>query len=131
MLTGIPSNLHPSSALFGLGYTPDYVVYHELIMTSKEYMSCVTAVEGEWLAEMGPMFFTVKESYKTRLIQKQHEKKEIIKMEVQMNMAQNTASSSRGILSLPSTAAAIKKSILTPGLIGKNTPRRTPLRMGL
>lgn len=35
MLTGIPSSLHPSSALFGLGYTPDYVVYHELIMTSK------------------------------------------------------------------------------------------------
>ena len=74
MLTGIPSNLHPSSALFGLGYTPDYVTYHELIMTTKEYMSCVTAVEGEWLAEMGPMFFTVKESYKTRLLQRQKEK---------------------------------------------------------
>ena len=60
MLTGIPSNLHPSSALFGLGYTPDYVVYHELILTTKEYMSCVTAVEGEWLAELGPMFFSIK-----------------------------------------------------------------------
>ena len=35
MLTGIPSSLHPSSALFGLGYTPDYVTYHELILTSK------------------------------------------------------------------------------------------------
>ena len=34
MLTGIPSSLHPSSALFGLGYTPDYVTYHELILTS-------------------------------------------------------------------------------------------------
>jgi pre-mRNA-splicing factor ATP-dependent RNA helicase DHX38/PRP16 len=53
MLGGIPSALHPSSALFGLGYTPDYVCYHELISTSKEYMSCVTAVEGEWLAELG------------------------------------------------------------------------------
>ena len=74
MLTGIPSNLHPSSALFGLGYTPDYVTYHELILTTKEYMSCVTAVEGEWLAQMGPMFFTVKESYKTRILQKAREK---------------------------------------------------------
>ena len=27
----------------------------------QEYMSCVTAVEGEWLAELGPMFFTIKE----------------------------------------------------------------------
>ena len=35
MLSGIPSALHPSSALFGLGYTPDYLVYHELISTTK------------------------------------------------------------------------------------------------
>jgi pre-mRNA-splicing factor ATP-dependent RNA helicase DHX38/PRP16 len=81
MLTGIPANLHPSSALFGLGYTPDYVVYHELIMTTKEYMSCVTAVEGEWLAEMGPMFFTVKESYKTRLEQRRKEQMQQLTME--------------------------------------------------
>ena len=84
MLTGIPSSLHPSSALFGLGYTPDYVTYHELILTSKEYMSCVTAVEGEWLAEMGPMFFTVKESYKTRILQKQREQTDRKAMEQQM-----------------------------------------------
>lgn len=74
MLSGIPSALHPSSALFGLGYTPDYVCYHELISTSKEFMSCVTAVEGEWLAELGPMFFSVKESFETTL-RKKHEKK--------------------------------------------------------
>jgi pre-mRNA-splicing factor ATP-dependent RNA helicase DHX38/PRP16 len=61
MLTGIPSHLHPSSALYGLGYTPDFVVYHELIMTGKEYMSCVSAVDGEWLAELGPMFFSLKD----------------------------------------------------------------------
>jgi hypothetical protein len=52
--------MHPSSALYGLGYTPDYTVYHELVFTSKEYMQCVTAVEPEWLAEMGPMFFSIK-----------------------------------------------------------------------
>ena len=57
MLTGMACNLHPSSSLFGLGYTPDFVVYHELIMTTKEYMQCTTAVEAEWLAELGPMFF--------------------------------------------------------------------------
>jgi pre-mRNA-splicing factor ATP-dependent RNA helicase DHX38/PRP16 len=73
MLTGIPSSLHPSSALFGLGYTPDYVCYHELISTSKEYMSCVTAVDGEWLAEAGPMFFSVRESFETTLLRR-HER---------------------------------------------------------
>ena len=62
MLTGMPTHLHPSSALFGLGYTPDFIVYHELLMTTKEYMMCVTAVEADWLAELGPMFFSVKRS---------------------------------------------------------------------
>lgn len=66
MRTGMPCHLHPTSALFGMGFTPDYIVYHELVMTSKEYMQCVTSVDGYWLAELGPMFYTVKESLKTR-----------------------------------------------------------------
>ncbi|KAI9350480.1 P-loop containing nucleoside triphosphate hydrolase protein [Zopfochytrium polystomum] len=62
MRTGMPCHLHPTSALYGRGYTPDYIVYHELIMTRKEYMQCVTAVDGQWLAELGPMFFSIKEA---------------------------------------------------------------------
>jgi pre-mRNA-splicing factor ATP-dependent RNA helicase DHX38/PRP16 len=58
--TGAPAFLHPSSALFGLGHVPGYVVYHELVLTTKEYMQAVTAVEPEWLAEAGPMFFSVR-----------------------------------------------------------------------
>ena len=58
--TGIPCVLHPSSAIYSLGYTPDYCVYHELIMTSKEYMSCVTAIEPSWLVEVAPNFFSFK-----------------------------------------------------------------------
>jgi len=64
--TGMPCHLHPTSALFGMGYTPDYIVYHELVMTSKEYMQCVTAVDGHWLADLGPMFYSVKDASKTR-----------------------------------------------------------------
>ena len=64
--TGVPCHLHPTSALYGLGYTPDYVVYHELVMTSKEYMQCVTAVEPEWLADYGSIFFTIKETDEDR-----------------------------------------------------------------
>ena len=58
----MPCFLHPSSALYGLGYTPDYIAYHELVYTSKEYMQCVTAVDPTWLAELGPIFFSVKVS---------------------------------------------------------------------
>ena len=43
------------------GDVPDYVVYHELVLTTKEFMQCATAVEPEWLAEMGPAFFSIKE----------------------------------------------------------------------
>jgi pre-mRNA-splicing factor ATP-dependent RNA helicase DHX38/PRP16 len=58
--TGMPCCLHPHSSLYAMGFTPDYVVYHELLMTSKEYMHFVTAVEPEWLAELGSIFFSVK-----------------------------------------------------------------------
>ena len=29
--------------------TPTYVIYHELILTSKEYMTQVTAIDPYWL----------------------------------------------------------------------------------
>ncbi|KIJ45233.1 hypothetical protein M422DRAFT_227959 [Sphaerobolus stellatus SS14] len=59
--SGLPTHLHPTSALYGLGYTPSYVIYHELILTSKEYMTQVTAVDPYWLAELGSVFYSVKE----------------------------------------------------------------------
>ncbi|KAH8980006.1 putative PRP16-RNA-dependent ATPase [Lactarius akahatsu] len=59
--SGLPTHLHPTSALSGLGYTPSYVIYHELILTSKEYMTQVTAVDPYWLAELGSVFYSVRE----------------------------------------------------------------------
>lgn len=81
---GIPCHLHPSSALYGLGYTPEYVVYHELLLTTKEYMQCVTAVEPQWLAELGPMFFSVKDSDTSLLEHKKKQKEEKTAMEEEM-----------------------------------------------
>lgn len=81
---GMPCHLHPSSALYGLGYTPEHVVYHELILTTKEYMQCATAVEPQWLAELGPMFFSVKESDTSMLEHKKRQKEEKTAMEEEM-----------------------------------------------
>lgn len=53
-------HIHPTSSLYMLGYAPEYLVYHEVILTSKEYLHCVTAVEPEWLEEYGYMFFEMK-----------------------------------------------------------------------
>ncbi|KAG2317050.1 hypothetical protein Bca4012_067945 [Brassica carinata] len=74
-ITGMPCHLHPSSALYGLGYTPDYVVYHELMLTTKEYMQCATSVEPHWLADLWPMFFSIKDS-NTSMLECKRKKKE-------------------------------------------------------
>ena len=39
-----PVFIHPSSALFQR--QPDWVIYHELVLTSKEYMREVSAMHG-------------------------------------------------------------------------------------
>ena len=90
--TGIPCVLHPSSAIYGLGYTPDYVVYHDLVMTTKSYMQEVTAVDPLWLAELGPMFFSVKESYGNRANKTQIEKegKEVMEKQMAEEMRRKT-----------------------------------------
>ncbi|KAF7198483.1 Pre-mRNA-splicing factor ATP-dependent RNA helicase prp16 [Pseudocercospora fuligena] len=59
--TSVTMSLHPTSALYNSGDPPDYVVYHELILTSKEYMSVATAVDAHWLADLGGVFYSVKE----------------------------------------------------------------------
>ena len=84
MRSGMPCHLHPSSALFGMGVQPDYIVYHELTMTSKEYMQCVTAVEPEWLAELAPMFFSIKQQGETRTEKRLKEKAHKARMEAEM-----------------------------------------------
>ncbi|VFR00076.1 unnamed protein product [Cuscuta campestris] len=86
---GMPCHLHPTSALYGLGYTPDYVVYHELILTTKEYMQCVTSVEPHWLAELGPMFFSVKDSDTSMLEHKKKQKEEKTAMEEELENLRN------------------------------------------
>jgi ATP-dependent RNA helicase DHX8/PRP22 len=55
MVEGSPVSIHPSSALFNKN--PEWLVYHELVLTSKEYMRNVMAIEPKWLVELAPRFF--------------------------------------------------------------------------
>ncbi|CAG8708548.1 22624_t:CDS:2 [Dentiscutata erythropus] len=57
LVEGTPVYIHPSSALFNKG--PEWVIYHELVMTTKEYMREITAIEPKWLTEAAPTFFKV------------------------------------------------------------------------
>ena len=47
--------MHPSSSLFNR--QPDWCIYHELIMTTKEYMRNVMAIDSKWLVELAPRRF--------------------------------------------------------------------------
>lgn len=87
--TSVTVQLHPTSALYGLGDPPDYVIYHELILTSKEYMSSVTAVDPHWLADLGGVFYSLKSkeysSKDKRMIESEFNRK----MEIETQMAED------------------------------------------
>lgn len=57
-----PVFIHPSSALFQR--QPDWVLYHELVLTTKEYMREVTAIDPKWLTELAPRFFKQADPHK-------------------------------------------------------------------
>jgi len=57
LIEGTPVYLHPSSALFGK--QAEWVIYHTLVLTTKEYMHYTTAIEPKWLVEAAPTFFKV------------------------------------------------------------------------
>lgn len=47
--------IHPSSSLFNR--PPEMLIYHEVVMSSKEWAREVTAIEPQWLVELAPRFF--------------------------------------------------------------------------
>mmetsp|Transcript_52781 Transcript_52781/g.140508 ORF Transcript_52781/g.140508 Transcript_52781/m.140508 type:complete len:401 (-) Transcript_52781:274-1476(-) len=149
MRNGMPCHLHPSSALYGMGVQPEYIVYHELVMTSKEYMQCVTSVDPEWLAELGPMFFSVKQPGETRAEKRQKERQKKAAMEADMvefrakeeaKVADGAHGASRsgtsrhsigGMSGVPSaTPSSSRLGGATPGL-GPLARKKTPKRFGM
>lgn len=49
--------VHPSSTLFMRNPAPKWVVFNELVFTSRHYMRSVVIIEKEWLLELAPTFF--------------------------------------------------------------------------
>ncbi|XP_064420527.1 probable ATP-dependent RNA helicase DHX35 [Latimeria chalumnae] len=49
-------HIHPTSVLYG-EKPPQWVVYNEVIQTSRYYMRDITAVEPSWLLELAPHFY--------------------------------------------------------------------------
>lgn len=62
LIEGTPVYIHPSSALFNRN--PEWLIYHSLILTTREYCHQVTAIEPKWLVEVAPQFFKVADANK-------------------------------------------------------------------
>ena len=57
-----PVYIHPSSALFQKN--PEYVLYHELVLTTKEYMRNILVIDARWLTELAPAFYKPADPHK-------------------------------------------------------------------
>ncbi|OCF30370.1 pre-mRNA-splicing factor ATP-dependent RNA helicase DHX16 [Kwoniella heveanensis CBS 569] len=53
--------VHPSSCLNGMQPPPRFILYYELVLTSKEYMRQCMPIEGSWLSELAPHYFSKNE----------------------------------------------------------------------
>ncbi|KAL8616322.1 ATP-dependent RNA helicase [Nucella lapillus] len=49
--------LHPTSVLSNHIPLPPWLIFNEVVHTSKEYMRDVTAMQAEWLCELAPHFY--------------------------------------------------------------------------
>ncbi|XP_057474549.1 probable pre-mRNA-splicing factor ATP-dependent RNA helicase DEAH2 isoform X1 [Actinidia eriantha] len=47
-------HLHPSNCL---GHKPDWVIYNEFVLTTRNFIRTVTDVSGEWLVDIAPHYF--------------------------------------------------------------------------
>lgn len=78
LVENTPVYMHPSSALFRKH--AQYVLYHTLLLTSKEYMHCASVIDPKWLVEVAPTVFKVGDALnvskrkKTEKIQPLHNK---------------------------------------------------------
>ena len=52
-------HIHPSSSLHQT--QPRWVVYHELVFTTKEFMRQVVEIKPDWLVEIAPHYYKQKD----------------------------------------------------------------------
>lgn len=51
--------MHPNSALFE--ELPRWLLYHELVFTTKEFMRQIIEIESNWLLEVAPHYYKARD----------------------------------------------------------------------
>lgn len=68
--------IHPSSVLANI--KPKWILYHEIVVTSKKYMREVSAIQVEWLLELAPHFYV---DQRKQMLEDKHKKEAIRNIE--------------------------------------------------
>ncbi|DAZ95322.1 TPA: hypothetical protein N0F65_002429 [Lagenidium giganteum] len=53
--------IHPSSVYYHMGKMPDWIIFHQSVLTSEEYIRDVSKVNPRWLIEQAPDFYRAKD----------------------------------------------------------------------
>ncbi|CAI0422635.1 unnamed protein product [Linum tenue] len=60
-LSSSPNELDAVKNAHVIQVLPRWVVYHELVLTTKEYMRQVTELKPDWLVEIAPHYYQLKD----------------------------------------------------------------------
>ncbi|CAH0481977.1 unnamed protein product [Peronospora belbahrii] len=77
-----PVQLHPTSVYYHMGTLPDWIIFHQSVLTTEEFVCDVSKIDPRWLVDLAPEFYRTKE-------------------------ISNAISGSSGALGLPSTSLVV------------------------
>jgi len=69
-------HLHPSNSL---DHKPEWVIYNEFVLTSRNFIRTVTDVRGEWIIDIAPHYFDLEnfpQCEARRVLEKLYKKRE-------------------------------------------------------
>ncbi|EGZ16615.1 hypothetical protein PHYSODRAFT_544074 [Phytophthora sojae] len=56
-----PVQLHPTSVYYHMGTLPDWILFHQSVLTTEEFVRDVSRIDPRWLVDLAPDFYRAKE----------------------------------------------------------------------
>ncbi|KAG7397116.1 ATPdependent RNA helicase [Phytophthora boehmeriae] len=57
--------LHPTCVYYHMGTLPDWIVFHQSVLTTEEFVRDVSKIDPRWLVDLAPDFYRAKEKQNT------------------------------------------------------------------
>jgi ATP-dependent RNA helicase DDX35 len=56
-----PVQLHPTSVYYHMGTLPDWILFHQSVLTTEEFVRDVSKIDPRWLVDLAPDFYRAKD----------------------------------------------------------------------